>query len=238
MNKTYAVADLHGQYNLWRQVIEYLDDSDTLYILGDCGDRGPDGWKIIKEALKDPRVIYIRGNHDQFLIDSWQADWRLDGLWYYNGGYETFEAASADQWADEYVGMLSRTQYYAKYENTNGQTIHLSHAGFTLMQDDATPLKDDLLWDRYHIGDQCSWWPIENPNDYVVHGHTFCASRSAFAFIDTKLNKSKTVGRYCHGHKICIDGRCFLNHRIALLDLDTLTETVFYDEEQESEFAD
>ena len=107
MNKTYAVADIHGQYNLWRQIIEYLDDTDTLYILGDCGDRGPDGWKIIKEALKDPRVIYIRGNHDQFLIDSWQDDWRLDGLWYYNGGYDTFEAASADQYADEYEGQRS-----------------------------------------------------------------------------------------------------------------------------------
>lgn len=227
MNNTFAVADLHGMYNLWRQVIESLDETDTLYILGDCADRGPDGWKIIKEALKDPRVIYIRGNHDQFLIDSWQADWRLDSLWYYNGGYETFEAASADQYADEYAGMLSRTRHYAKYENTNGQTIHLSHAGFTLMQDNAIPLEDDLLWDRYHTSDQCDWWPIENPNDYVVHGHTFCASRSVFAFIDTKLNKSKTVGRYCHGHKICIDGRSFLYGRCALLDLDTLTEIEF-----------
>lgn len=236
MNKTYAVADIHGQYNLWRQIIEYLDDTDTLYILGDCGDRGPDGWKIIKEALKDPRVIYIRGNHDQFLIDSWQDDWRLDGLWYYNGGYDTFEAASADQWADEYAGMLSRTRHLVEYHNTNGQTIFLSHAGFTPYPG-AEPSEHDLIWSRDHFFAQ---WPKEEEMKdwYVVHGHTFCASRSTFAFVNTKLNDTKTVGRYCDGHKICIDGRAFLNHRIALLDLDTLTEIVFEDEEQESEFAD
>ena len=236
MNKTYAVADIHGQYNLWRQIIEYLDDTDTLYILGDCGDRGPDGWKIIKEALKDPRVIYIRGNHDQFLIDSWQADWRLDGLWYYNGGYDTFEAASADQWADEYAGMLNRTKHLVEYHNTNGQTIFLSHAGFTPYPG-TEPSEQNLIWSRDHF---FARWPKEEEAKdwYVVHGHTFCASRSAFAFVNTKLNDTKTVGRYCDGHKICIDGRAFLNHRIALLDLDTLTEIVFEDEEQESEFAD
>lgn len=236
MNKTYAVADIHGQYNLWRQIIEYLDDTDTLYILGDCGDRGPDGWKIIKEALKDPRVIYIRGNHDQFLIDSWQDDWRLDGLWYYNGGYDTFEAASADQYADEYAGMLSRTRHLVEYHNTNGQTIFLSHAGFT-PSPSTKPSEQNLIWSRDHF---FARWPKEEEAKdwYVVHGHTFCASRSAFAFVNTKLNDTKTVGRYCDGHKICIDGRAFLNHRIALLDLDTLTEIVFEDEEQESEFAD
>ena len=76
MNKTFAVADLHGQYNLWHQIIESLDETDILYVLGDCGDRGPDGWKIIKEALADPRVVYIRGNHDQMLLDSWKTEWR------------------------------------------------------------------------------------------------------------------------------------------------------------------
>lgn len=237
MNKTYAAADIHGQYNLWRQIIEYLDDTDTLYILGDCGDRGPDGWKIIKEALKDPRVIYIRGNHDQFLIDSWEADWRLDGLWYYNGGYDTFEAASADQYADEYAGMLSRTKHLVEYHNTNGQTIFLSHAGFTPYPGGPEPSEYNLIWSRAHFLAQ--WPKKEEMKDwYVVHGHTFCASHSAFAFVDTKLNDTYTVGRYCDGHKICIDGRSFLNHRIALLDLDTLTEIVFEDEEQESEFAD
>ena len=42
-------------------------------------------------------------------------------------------------------------------------------------------------------------------------------------------NITKTVLRYAHGHKICIDGRCFITNQIAILDLDTLDEKVFFD---------
>jgi hypothetical protein len=96
------------------------------------------------------------------------------------------------------------------------------------MENDEIPNSEDLLWDRDHIEDKCKWWSKINPNDYVVHGHTFCASRSCFSRISVDLNKSHTVGRYCKGHKICIDGRCFSRNQIAMLDLDTLEEKVFY----------
>ena len=233
MNKTYAIADIHGMYNLWRQIIESLDETDTLYVLGDCGDRGRDGWKIIKEALADPRVVYIRGNHDQMLLDCWRSEWRDNYLWFMNGGYETFDAIIADENSEIYLMQLARTKLYHCYENAEGKKIHLSHAGFSLMADNEIPDDEDLLWDRDHIDDHCDWWPEENPNDYVVHGHTGCVSRifkrSSFAFGDIEFNKSRTLCRYAHGHKICIDGRAFLSQTIARLDLDTLEEKVFFD---------
>jgi hypothetical protein len=94
------------------------------------------------------------------------------------------------------------------------------------MENDEIPNREDLLWDREHIEDTCSWWPETNPNDYVVHGHTYCAN-SLFKRITTDLNDTRTVGRYCHGHKICIDGRAYRYGRCAVLDLDTLTEEIF-----------
>ena len=222
MNKTYAVADLHGQYDLWRKVLNHLDPSDTLYVLGDCGDRGPEGWKIIKEALTDPRVIYILGNHDKMLLDSWHSEWRDSDLWMWNGGYPTFEAILDDSGPDFYIRKLIHCGNYCRYINTNGQLIHLTHAGFTL-----DTSNHDYFWDRDHFTDP---WPEGHDNEYIVHGHTWCGS-SAFAFSDIKTNLSCTVGRYCSGHKICIDGRSFLTHQVAILDLDTLQETVFYGEE-------
>jgi predicted phosphodiesterase len=227
MNKVYAISDIHGMYNLWRQVIDSLDETDTLYVLGDCGDRGPDGWKIIKEALTDPRVVYIRGNHDEMLLDCWKSEWHDNYLWFCNGGYETFNAVIAEEKLEIYLMQLARTKLYHCYENKEGQKIHLSHAGFSLLENDEIPNSEDLLWDRDHIDDRCDWWPEENPNDYVVHGHTYCASKSCFAWVDTELNDSHSVGRYCYGHKICIDGRSFLTNKIAMLNLDTLQETIF-----------
>jgi hypothetical protein len=100
------------------------------------------------------------------------------------------------------------------------------------MEDDAIPRRDDLLWDREHCLDHCNWWPEENPTDYMVHGHTPVKS-SIFKYAILKepnrykANETFTVVRYAHGHKICIDGGCFALGRCAVLDLDTLTETVF-----------
>ena len=228
MNKTYAISDLHGMYDLWRQVIESLDETDTLYILGDCADRGPDGWKIIKEALSDPRVVYIRGNHDQMILDSWKSEWTDNYLWFCNGGYETFDSIIQDPNSEIYLTQLAKSKLYHCYVNKEGQKIHLSHAGFTLMEENLIPLKNDLLWDRYHIVDRCAWWPEQNPNDYVVHGHTYCM-RADFKLYDKDfvMNDSETYCKYAYGHKICIDGRSFITKKIARLDLDTLQETVF-----------
>ena len=42
----YAFSDLHGQYELWKQIVNYIDDSDEVYCLGDCIDRRRGGAKI------------------------------------------------------------------------------------------------------------------------------------------------------------------------------------------------
>ena len=234
MSKTYAIADLHGMWELWTQIKEFLQPDDKLYVLGDAADRGSSGWAILKEMLADPRVTYIRGNHDQMLLDAWRYDWTGSDyyLWMTNGGYETFEALMQDEKSEIYLMQLARTKLYHCYVNKEGQRIHLSHAGFTLMENDEIPNKEDLLWDRDHCWDHCDFWPTTNPTDYVVHGHTPVRSSTFrnLLYGDAtryKVNNTATVVRYVCGHKICIDSGAFSTRKIALLDLDTLQETVF-----------
>ena len=45
----YAVSDLHGRYDRYRQLLDKLDlgEQDTLYVLGDALDRGPEGFRIL-----------------------------------------------------------------------------------------------------------------------------------------------------------------------------------------------
>ena len=40
---TYVTADIHGEFEKFKRLIERIDlkDEDTLYILGDIFDRGP-----------------------------------------------------------------------------------------------------------------------------------------------------------------------------------------------------
>ena len=46
------MSDIHGMGGLWEQVKEELEQEETtLIFLGDACDRGPDGYKIMKEML-------------------------------------------------------------------------------------------------------------------------------------------------------------------------------------------
>ena len=61
MGRTFALSDLHGQWGLWQQIKQFLNQDDKLYFLGDAIDRGPKGYEIMKELLCDSRVTYIMG---------------------------------------------------------------------------------------------------------------------------------------------------------------------------------
>jgi len=47
---TYAISDLHGQYDIFEKLLDVIDfsENDFLYVLGDAIDRGPDGIKILQ----------------------------------------------------------------------------------------------------------------------------------------------------------------------------------------------
>ena len=94
MGKTYAFTDIHGQYDLWEQIRDYCQPDDNLYFLGDACDRGPAGIKIIKELLTDPRVIYLKGNHEEMLevaaAEMLEGDMSGVQLWAQNGGMDTW----------------------------------------------------------------------------------------------------------------------------------------------------
>ena len=62
----YACSDIHGRYNQYAALLAQLDlrPSDTLYILGDVIDRGPDGVTILQDMMVRPNVFPLLGNHE------------------------------------------------------------------------------------------------------------------------------------------------------------------------------
>ena len=62
----YVMSDLHGRYDLFLRMLEKISFSacDTLYLLGDLIDRGPDGIQLIRDMMKRPNVIPFLGNHE------------------------------------------------------------------------------------------------------------------------------------------------------------------------------
>ena len=235
MDKVYACSDIHGNYNLWKQISDYCDATDTIYFLGDAIDRGPDGIKILNEMFRDIRVRMIKGNHENMLAE-WVPE-LLEGnfsnysLWSYNGGdltWKTLEALYPDS-AMWYVKKINSLPEQLTYNSPNGHSIFMTHAGTDLTGN----IPADYLWDREHF---YSDHPADMPNVIQVHGHTPIQNLAYQFFWDDKVNemhKNPQIFSYCNDHKIDIDLGCFASHKIALLDLDTLEPIYFYDKEMD-----
>ena len=68
---TYIMTDIHGQYDVFMKMLETIkfSDEDTLYILGDLIDRGPQGIKLLKTIMKMSNVTLFLGNHELLMLD-------------------------------------------------------------------------------------------------------------------------------------------------------------------------
>ena len=57
-HKIYALSDLHGHYEILLAMLEKIrfDSSDTLYILGDCNDRGEKAMEIYQSFSAPTQV--------------------------------------------------------------------------------------------------------------------------------------------------------------------------------------
>ena len=236
MNKTYACSDLHGMYNLWAQIRDYCDETDTIYVLGDAADRGPDGIKIINELLRDARVIYLKGNHEDMLCicipDFIEGHFHNMAWWYSNGGNSTYdkELSLLDEDSQLYYAQrLAKLPETAWYKSPLGHTVFLSHAGtdLDLTKDDLRIMgrQDAYLWDRKHIG--CGAPIGKHKGVFQVHGHTPVISDKFCGY--NKDMKIETL--FYDNHKYCIDMGAFDTCKTALIDLDTFETKYFYDEE-------
>ena len=224
----YACADLHGQGQLWDQIKNFLKPEDILYFLGDAIDRGPDGYRIMKELLLDKRVIYIKGNHELMMEDA-LTELRDDGyenecnyVWAMNGNYPTFTAWEECGRHFGWIYALHKLSTEETYVNKNNITIHLCHAGYTI----ENKPKDayDIMWDRRHFLKKS----IPRDNEIVIHGHT------PISYLISELKKynlpfQEKDGYVLYGNntKIDIDCGSAFTYKTILLNLDTFETHLF-----------
>ena len=68
MNKVYACSDVHANLKQFNKLLEFLDDNDKLYVIGDVVDKGPDKLEVLKTIMKDDRITLLMGNHDLMML--------------------------------------------------------------------------------------------------------------------------------------------------------------------------
>ena len=243
--RTLVYTDLHGNYNLFKQIQNYLGDNDRAICLGDNCDRGPDGIKIIQETLKDSRITYLQGNHEAMLVDAVRKSQHNGNISFrmfddadmeilrHNGTIPTLQALQLlpQEERDDLIEKLDKLPVSAFATGKDGCTVFLSHAGChppMLHEMDRDETKFKLIWDRKHIAKEAFHYVRDN-DLYIVHGHTPVQTLRFYNRQLKNYDKAEIV-HYCEGHKIDLDICTPETNKVALFDLSTFEVIYFVDD--------
>lgn len=164
---TYAVSDLHGQFDIFMSLLKKagFGKDDKLYMLGDAIDRGPDGIKILKYVKDAPNMEFLLGNHELMMLSTLDPSGVAPasygklpephaGRWIKrNGGNKTYYKYKLlkKQERIELLEWLS-TRKLLKQVTAGGRTFLLTHSYFDTEKIDI-PLNEipyekawDILW--------------------------------------------------------------------------------------------
>lgn len=174
-NKQYiAIGDIHGCYNSLLALLKKLDvyPEAILIFIGDYIDRGPKSMQVVDfliEYSKQCECIFIRGNHEQMLLDA--VNENDSSLWIRNGGETTLQSynlLNGDlSFSESHLDFYMNTKLFFETE-----THFFVHAGvpfdITLKESVADPKHyHTFLWGRDHIN------AFETPwEKTIVFGHT------------------------------------------------------------------
>lgn len=181
-----VVGDVHGCFDKLTSLLEKvcLTDDDLVIFLGDYVDRGDNVAETLKwvlEQSKKKNFIFLRGNHEQMMLDTFHK--RMNKLaWFFNGGRTTIsglnELKSEDETFIERVLTFAENLPLYHSMTIGGREYVFVHAGI----ESGVPLDEQdenfLLWAREKF--------FENYNGeaVVISGHSPVQAFKEFGVLD------------------------------------------------------
>ncbi len=212
----YICSDIHGHYELYQKIP--LQADDTLYILGDLIDRGPDSMGLLLDVMKKENVICLLGNHELFMWEHIKEGMELSS-WMLgrNGGQETFDAyrklPAEDQ--DRIMEFLEGLYLQVELE-TGGRKVLLSHSAF-LSETGTVKWKEASYRDAFRTVWYSPWRVREffPPEAYQKDGRLHIIGHVPVQHI----NRDRAYVDP-ENHLINIDLGCAINYGLCVLNLD------------------
>lgn len=105
----YVIGDIHGHSVALKALVTALPlgEEDELIFLGDYVDKGPDVRGVLEflcELAKRPNTIFLRGNHDQMLIDAYREPAKF-AIWECLAGKGPLASYGSGS-AEEVIGLI------------------------------------------------------------------------------------------------------------------------------------
>lgn len=179
--KYYAIADLHGRYDLLSKAIDEFRsrtnyEGDKFITLGDYIDRGPDSKKIIdrlmKEQAEQPETfVCLKGNHEAMMVETVTTP-LMPSWWVGNGGDATLQSygwggppysiVAYDVIPKAHIEWMNNLPI--SYESEKQVFVHAGVPADDLDLKDQD--KEQMIWMLYSKDD-----PGGYRGKHVVHGH-------------------------------------------------------------------
>ncbi len=221
---TYVMSDLHRCYDKYAQMLEKIGfgEGDTLYILGDVIDRGPDGIRILLDMMGRKNVIPVIGNHESLALSSFKLirdgaseeklrKKRAYCLWMLSDGEPT-AAAFRGLPKETRAALVEYIESFSVYEEitVDGRRFHLSHT----LPDYRPGLDIHDVTLREFLWGEPDYTQSYGDNARFITGHT-----------PTNVINPDSFGKIWQGNNhIAIDCAAAWGGRLGCLCLDTMEE--------------
>lgn len=227
----YVMSDIHGEYERYLSMLEQIDFSqdDTLFVLGDVVDRGPEPIRVLQDMASRDNVYLLKGNHEamaSFVLRRLNVEITEDNAeshvdmellqaimeWQQNGGNITM-GKFRELSADEKIDLLDYIDDAPLYDivDVGTKTFLLLHSGLG-------NFKEGKRLSQYTYEELACMRPdfekqyYKDSSIYIVSGHT-----------PTLAVTGKSEIYHSHNN-ILIDCGAAFGGRLACLCLDTMTE--------------
>lgn len=180
MSVTYAIADLHGRFDLLEKALGAIEQNawarvvpPKIICLGDYVDRGPQSRQIIERLILEVRdsagtFICLKGNHEDIM---WQTCRKLPNCqwWLSNGGGFTLMSYGQKdgEWADIKVVPSEHLDWIERLPlmHVDKHRVFV-HAGVNSNATLADQDPENVTWKIYDDRDEGG-----HGQRHVVHGH-------------------------------------------------------------------
>jgi len=208
--RTLVLGDSHGGYRSFLQVMErskFDYENDRLICLGDVADGWPEVPELIEEIMKIKNLVFVRGNHDQWLKD-WLTKGKQPDVWLLQGGQASYNGyvERHPELMQKHREFLKSTKFYFVDENNN---LYV-HGGF----DPNLPIEEQnnqvLMWDR-QLWDK-KWMYDENGISYPAFNEVYVGHTSIYKFSHKPIK---------YGNVWFMDTGGGWEGKLSLMDVDT-----------------
>ena len=218
-----AIGDVHGCAAELDSLLVRLAPTpdDHLVLLGDYVDRGPDARGVLDRCLEladaagrtGPACTFLRGNHEQMMLDARAEGGRTLENWLYNGGGATLLSYGHADWLPAHkteAGVRPDDGWAelvpeAHWDFLTSTTLYYDHPAYLFVHAGIEPgvsvaenlrrRPERFLWERSHLAPGADLDAWEKP---VVCGHVKSdepVSLPALVRIDTGAYRPYLTGK-------------------------------------------